>query len=103
MRKLRDHALGWVFGVLFLLCLVGQAFSGLADYNEQQQTHALPPVSLVRYLTSSSFAVDVAENWQSEYLQFLLYIVLTVWLIQKGSPGSKSPEEVGTESDKDQK
>jgi hypothetical protein len=104
MRKvLRDHALGTVFGLLFLICLVGQAFAGLADYNEQQQAHALPPVSLLRYLTSAQFGVDVAENWQSEYLQFLLYIVLTVWMVQKGSPESKKLEEVGTESDKDQK
>jgi hypothetical protein len=34
----------------------------------------------------SSFAVDVAENWQSEYLQLFLYIYATVWLLQKGSP-----------------
>ena len=43
-----------------------------------------------QYVTSSDFAVDVAENWQSEYLQFLLYIVATVWLLQRGSPESKS-------------
>ena len=47
------------------------------------------------YVTSSQFAVDVAENWQSEYLQFLLYIVLTVWLVQRGSPESKPVGERG--------
>jgi hypothetical protein len=47
------------------------------------------PVSLSAYLTSSGYAVDVAENWQSEYLQFFLYIFVTVWLIQRGSPESK--------------
>jgi hypothetical protein len=55
-----------------------------------------------RYLTSSDFAVDVAENWQSEYLQFFLFTVLTVWLLQKGSPESKSLDQAGTESDEDQ-
>ena len=29
------------------------------------------------------------ENWQSEYLQFTLYILATVWLLQRGSPESK--------------
>ena len=48
------------------------------------------------------FAVDVAENWQSEYLQFLLYIVLTVWLVQRGSPESKPVDETGGEDDKKQ-
>jgi hypothetical protein len=47
--------------------------------------------------------VDVAENWQSEYLQFLLYLLLTVWLLQKGSPESKELDNAGRESAKDQK
>ncbi len=55
------------------------------------------------YLTSSQFAVDVAENWQSEYLQFLLYIVLTVWLVQRGSPESKPLDDQGQEDDEKQK
>ncbi len=67
--------------------LVGQAFAGHADFNQQQVTEGLEPISLGRYLTSASFGVDVAENWQSEYLQFFLYIFLTVWLVQKGLPG----------------
>jgi hypothetical protein len=71
-RVLRDHSLGLVFGLLFLAALVGQAFAGVADFNSRQLTHGLPPISLGRYLTSSSFAVDVSENWQSEYLQFFL-------------------------------
>ncbi|GAA3214864.1 DUF6766 family protein [Actinocorallia longicatena] len=54
-------------------------------------------------MTGSQFAVDVTENWQSEYLQLFLFIVLTVWLVQKGSPESKKPEETGRESDADQK
>jgi hypothetical protein len=39
------------------------------------------------------------ENWESEFLQFTLYILATVWLVQKGSPESKKPEEAGQESD----
>ncbi|WP_327002558.1 hypothetical protein OHA72_46810 [Dactylosporangium sp. NBC_01737] len=103
MRKVvRENSLGLVFGVLFLLALTGQAFAGHADFNQQQLADGLPTVSMGRYLTSASFAVDVAENWQSEYLQFFLYIVLTVWLLQKGSPESKSLDQAGTESDEDQ-
>ncbi|GAA3246210.1 DUF6766 family protein [Dactylosporangium siamense] len=101
-RRLTGHALGLVFGALFLLALVGQALAGHAAFNAEQITDGLPPISLTRYLTSASFAADVAENWQSEYLQFFLYIVLTVWLIQRGSPESKKPEEAGLESDEDQ-
>jgi hypothetical protein len=101
-RTLRNHSLGLTFGLLFLAALVGQAFVGLADFNAQQVTNGLPPISLGRYVTSSSFAVDVVENWQSEYLQFFLFLVLTVWLVQKGSPESKALDKVGRESDEEQ-
>jgi hypothetical protein len=88
-RTLRENGLGLVFGGLFLLTLAGQAFSGQAQYNDQQVVHGAEPVSLLQYVTSSSFAVDVVENWQSEYLQFFLYIFATVWLVQRGSGESK--------------
>jgi hypothetical protein len=101
-RYLRENALGLAFGVLFLIVLVSEAFAGHADFNQQQLTEGLPPVSLGRYVTSASFGADVAENWQSEYLQFFLYIFLTVWLLQKGSPESKALDEVGLESDREQ-
>jgi hypothetical protein len=102
-KLLRDNGLGLVFGLLFLIALVGQAFAGHADYNQQQLAANLEPVSLGRYVTSASFAVDVAENWQSEYLQFFLFIFLTVWLVQKGSPESASLDNVGRETDEEQK
>jgi hypothetical protein len=100
---LRDNALGLTFGGLFLVTLVGQAISGAADFNAQQVANSLEPVTLLEYVTSSSFGVDVMENWQSEYLQFFLYIFATVWLVQRGSTESKKPGEEGTESDEKQR
>jgi hypothetical protein len=100
---LRDNALSLVFGGLFLLTLVGQALSGAVDFNAQQVANGLEPVSLADYVTSSSFGVDVMENWQSEYLQFFLYIFATVWLVQRGSAESKKPGEEGIESDEEQR
>jgi Domain of unknown function (DUF6766) len=100
---LRANALSLAFGAFFLITLVGQALSGVADLNQQQVANGLEPVSLLDYLTSSSFGVDVMENWQSEYLQFFLYIFATVWLVQRGSSESKRPGEEGPESDEDQK
>jgi hypothetical protein len=101
-KALRETSLSWFFGVLLLLTLVGQAYSGVAEYNNSVSVNGLPHMSIGEYVTSSQFAVDVAENWQSEYLQFLLYITLTVWLIQRGSPESKEPQDAGTEDDKKQ-
>jgi hypothetical protein len=104
MRKfVRQNSLGLFFGVIFLLALVGQAFAGWKQFNDEQLAESLSQISLPQYLTSATFATDVAENWQSEYLQFLLYILATVWLLQRGSPESKELDRAGRESARDQK
>ena len=102
-RFIKENSLSLVFGLLFLAALVGQAFAGWHQLNDQLLADGLHQLSLGRYLTSATFAVDVTENWQSEYLQFLLFIVLTVWLVQRGSPESKPVEDAGKESDERQK
>ncbi|HYH35875.1 MAG TPA: DUF6766 family protein, partial [Nocardioides sp.] len=83
--------------------LVGQSLAGWQQYNDTLVAEHLDPVSWSRYVTSAAFAVDVSENWQSEFLQFWLYLTATVWLLQKGSPESKELDNVGRESDADQK
>ena len=103
MRTLRNHSLSLVFLGLFLAALVGQAIAGHAEYNNEQIAHMSATVSFWRYVVSSNFGQAVMENWQSEYLQFTTFIFLTVWVVQKGSPESKKLDEVGTESDEQQK
>ncbi len=102
-RFLRENSLCLVFLGLFLLALVFQAIAGHAAYNAEQERDMAPQVSLLRYVASSAYAGSVMENWQSEYLQFTLFIVLTVWLLQKGSPESKQLSQGGRESDVDQR
>ncbi|MGI8662112.1 MAG: DUF6766 family protein [Acidimicrobiales bacterium] len=99
---LRDNGLGLFFGLVFLLALFGQSLTGRADDNNHRRTQGREEISYGSYVSSSDFAVDVAENWQSEYLQFLLYIAATVWLVQRGSPESKELSDAGTESDEKQ-
>lgn len=99
----RDNSLSLAFLALLLVALVGQSFAGVADFNAEQLSNGGQQVSWAAYLVSSAFAVDVAENWQSEYLQFALYIVATTWLIQRGSSESKKLEDAGTQSEADQK
>jgi hypothetical protein len=100
---LRDNGLVLFFGVIFLLALGGQAVAGFHDFNDDQIADGAAPVAWTTYLTSSDFGADVAENWQSEYLQFALYILATVHLVQRGSPESKPLGNEGTESDEDQR
>ena len=104
MRAFVKHnGLSLSFLALFLAAIVLQAIAGHADFNEDQDRHGDPRISLGRYVSSSHFGVAVMENWQSEYLQFTLFILLTVWLLQRGSPESKELDKAGRESDKDQK
>jgi hypothetical protein len=102
-RFARENSLALVFLGLFLVSLVLLAVAGHAAYNAEQASHGEATVSLWRYVSSSEFAVAVTENWQSEYLQFTLFIVLTVWLFQKGSPESKELDKPGRESDERQR
>ncbi|HZN89479.1 MAG TPA: DUF6766 family protein [Thermoleophilaceae bacterium] len=101
-RLLRENGLSIVFLALFVVALVLQAIAGHALFNDEQQQHSEPPIGFWRYVLSSSYLSAVMENWQSEYLQFTLFILLTVWLLQKGSPELKPLHEAGRESDSDQ-
>jgi hypothetical protein len=99
----RDNGLSIFFGVLFLGAAVGQSIAGHGAYNERQLAHDGDPVSFGRYLFSSDYGQALLENWQSEYLQFALFILATIWLIQRGSNESKPAENLGLESEQMQR
>ena len=98
-RFLRDNSLSLFFGALFLVTIAGQSFVGQRAVNAERAEHGERPLSWGGYLVSPDFAGAVLENWQSEFLQFSLFIVATVWLVQRGSNESKRPEDAGLDSD----
>jgi len=100
--RLKNHGLSIAFGVLFVAALLGQSLAGLQVYNEEQLAHGLATVGWGEFVTSSDFVVDVAENWQSEYLQFFVFILATIWLVERGSPESKQPGDEGVGDDEEQ-
>jgi hypothetical protein len=102
VRFLRQNSLSLFFLVLFLGSLLGQSIAGHNNYNEQQLAHHESTISYGRYITTSEFGREVMENWQSEFLQFTLYLMATVWLIQRGSPESKKEKEAGVQTEEDQ-
>jgi hypothetical protein len=101
-RFVKENGLTLFFLAIFLAALAGQAVSGHNLYNEEQLAHDGEAISLGRYVTSSDFGQAVMENWQSEYLQFTLLLMTTVWLLQRGSPESKEIGREGRESEKEQ-
>src|SRR5659263_503362 len=94
-RFVRENSLTVVMTGLFLFALVGQIVAGSAEYNEAQIDHGERPVSIGEYLTTGHFGEAVFENWESEFLQMGLFVLLTVSLRQKGSPESKSVDGDG--------
>lgn len=93
MSKLwRNFGLSVVLLVIFFACWVGQAVAGRADFNSDLQEHGRPAVGFFAYLATSHFWQATAENWESEFLQMGMFVVLTKHLFQKGSAESKDPD-----------
>jgi hypothetical protein len=101
-RFLRENSLSIFFLIIFLATLAAQSQASWRTYIDEQHAHHQPADSYSSYLASSDFTAKVMENWQSEFLQFTLYILATVWLIQKGSNESKAENDAGLESDEAQ-
>jgi hypothetical protein len=102
-KAVRDNGLSIFFLALFLMALALQTVAGWHEFNNDQLRHGSESISFGRFLFSSELGQAVLENWQSEYLQFTLYILATVWLVQRGSPESKELDKAGEESDERQK
>jgi hypothetical protein len=92
-RALRENGLLIVLTALFLVSIVGQIFTGNAEYNQSQEEHAQAAVSVGEYLLTGHLLETLAENWESEFLQMAAYVLLTVFLRQKGSAESKKLDE----------
>ena len=88
----KNNSLSFVLVFLFLLCLAGHSISGWKAHNEEERQHGRAELTYSQFLTSSEFAETVFENWESEFFQMGFYVILTVFLYQKGSSESKPPD-----------
>lgn len=90
---LRDNGLTIALLGLFSASLVGQAISGWASQNQYLLDHGRAPLLLFPYLASGAFLSALFENWESEFLQMWVFVMLTAYLFQRGSPESKDPDK----------
>jgi len=91
MTWIRDRALTLVLLGFFLLFLAGQVVTGHAEYNDTHREHGQRPVTIPEYVRTGHFYEALFENWESEFLQMAVFVLLTTVLIQKGSPESRRP------------
>jgi len=89
MGWIRDRALTLVLMLMFALFLAGQFVAGFHEYNDAQLTHHQPAVSMPAYAATGHWWESVFENWESEFLQMAVFVLLTTLLVQKGSPESR--------------
>jgi hypothetical protein len=89
-QALRENGLSLVWLGLFALALVAQSVAGYLQYNDDQLRHGQTAVGYAAYLTTSHFVEATMENWESEFLQMFLFVVLAAFLYQKGSAESKA-------------
>jgi hypothetical protein len=100
MRQfLRNNGLSLTLFGLFLVSFVGQAVSGWRTHAEELRIHNRPELQFIDYLQSGHFISATFENWESEFLQMAAYVLLTVFLFQKGSPESKDPDQDDSENE----
>ena len=88
-----ENGLALVATALFVLSFAGQVVAGRANYNEDQRDHGQPTVGYADYFRTGAFVEATAENWESEFLQMGLFVVLTAFLYQRGSSESKKIDE----------
>jgi hypothetical protein len=94
MRWISERGLTLVLSAVFAMSVVGQIIAGRGDFNEELQEHGRPPLTLSQYLRTGHMWEATFENWESEFLQMAAFVMLTAWLVQKGSPESRRPGTV---------
>jgi hypothetical protein len=92
-RFLRNNGLSIVLFVLFLISIAGQILTGFAEHNQELTDEGGKAISMSAYFFTGHFLQSTFENWESEFLQMALFLILTMFLYQKGSAESKDPDK----------
>ena len=97
---LRNNGLGICFLALFIATLIGQVIFGFEEHNKELIEEGSAAINLSAYFISGHFIESTFENWESEFLQMALFVLFTIFLMQRGSSESKDldkDEEVDKE------
>ena len=90
---LKRNALSIIFLLLMIFSLAGQIYTGWHEHNDFLETYQQPPTSLSKYLISGHFLQATFENWESEFFQMALFVILTIYMKQEGSSESRPMED----------
>ena len=96
----KNNNLSIVLFTAFLVCLGGHSVAGWKAHNDEERQHGGEELTYGEFVRSSEFGETVFENWESEFFQMGFYVILTVFLFQKGSAESKK-DDGSDESEED--
>ncbi len=83
------NGLSITLALVFVGCLCAQFASGWIVWNNELARAGQPALDFLEYFGSGHFVSATFENWESEFLQMGMYVLLTVWLRQRGSAESR--------------
>ena len=90
---IRRNGLSLACFTMFAIFLVAQSLTGWrADITDSIE-HGGQTISYWRYLTTGHFFEATFENWESEFLQMASFVLLTAFLVQRGSSESKQERD----------
>lgn len=92
-RWLWLNSLALVMFSAFVVFLVLQSVFGWHVHNDELTQHGREAIGYWSYLGTGHFVEATFENWESEFLQMGFYVLLTAWLVQRGSPESKPVDQ----------
>jgi len=93
VRFWRDYSLSIAVGALFIASFILHIIFGWFQYVADQQDQGSVPTLFGLHGYVTYFGEWTFQNWQSEFLEVLVLIVLTSYLVHKGSPESKDGDE----------
>ncbi|MEO6966168.1 MAG: DUF6766 family protein [Acidobacteriaceae bacterium] len=85
----RRNSLSFVFVALFVVAFILHLLSGAAAYNQELAYSHQVPLSVLAFFVSAKFWFTTFQTWQAEYMAIALYVLLSIFLRQEGSPESK--------------
>ena len=95
---IRRNSLSLVFFGLFVVAFWIHLVSGAAAYNQTRAYLHQPPLSVAAFSVSAKFWFSTFQTWQAEYMAIALYVLLSIFLRQEGSPESKPVESSNRET-----
>ena len=85
MKVWRDYGLSITLAVLFVISWALQTWTGWVEFASTQQAHGATAEAFGPDGYIWSWAQATFENWQSEFLQVFVFIVLTSFLVHRKS------------------